>query len=66
MLDSSFKEWVLHYRNAFNAFWELWIAEHPEKHEDVKEAWQIVLILNNLFFPDLNDEIESRWEEVCN
>jgi hypothetical protein len=66
VLDHNFKEWVLHRRNAHNAFWELWIAENNDKYEVIKEARQIVLILHNLFTPEVQIEIESRWVEVCN
>ena len=66
MLDQSFKEWVLHSRNALTAFWELWVADHPEKHEEIHEAREIILILNNLFRPETSEQFDSRWLEICN
>ena len=66
VLDHNFKQWVLHKRNAHNAFWELWIAQNPDKYEIIKEARQIVLILHNLYTPGVPNEIASRWAEVCN
>lgn len=66
VIDPSFKEWVLQYKNAHNAFWAIWIAQNPDKYNEIKEARQIVLILNNLFTPGDGKEIDNRWVEVCN
>ena len=66
VIDPCFKEWVLHRKGAHNAFWELWIAQNPHKYDEIKEARQVILILNNLFNPEEAEEIDSRWMEVCN
>jgi len=66
VLDPSFKEWVLHSKSAHNAFWELWIAQNLHKYDEIKEARQIVLILHNMFNPEVDKEMDSRWVEVCN
>ena len=66
VLDYSFKDWVLHMKYAQNVFWELWLAQHPEKYLEIREARKIVLILHNHFSPGTNGEVESRWQEICN
>ena len=66
VLDQSFKDWVLRHQNAQNAFWELWVDQHPEKYEDVKEARKIILILHNRYSKKNNEEINHRWQEVWN
>ncbi len=66
VLDPGFKAWVLKYQNAHNVFWELWVAAHPEKYEEIKEARKIILILHNLLSSKDKEEIDSRWQEVCN
>jgi len=66
VLDHCFRDWVLHRQFAHNAFWELWIAEHPEKYKQIREARQVILILHNHKRPSMFYEVESRKAEVCN
>ena len=66
VLDQYFKAWVLHYPGAQIAFWELWIAKHPEKCKEIKEARKIIMVLHNLISSDDNEEQESRWQKTCN
>jgi hypothetical protein len=66
VLDHSFRDWVLHGRMAHAAFWTLWIEKHPEKYDEIREARQIILILHNHFKQEGDNEMDSRWEEVCN
>ena len=49
VMDSSFVEWVLQGPHAQNEFWESWIVDHPEKYEAIKEAIELVLLLNDYF-----------------
>jgi len=66
VMDNSFRDWALRRRVAQTAFWELWVDQHPEKYEVIKEARQIILILYNQFSYEIDQEVEARWEEVCN
>src|SRR5688572_14485796 len=36
--DEDFQRWVKFPEKASNAFWRKWIADHPEKRDDVMKA----------------------------
>jgi hypothetical protein len=55
VMDSFFKAWVLQRPGADNEFWEKFIAEHPEKQNEIKEAINIILLLNDYFHEDENE-----------
>ncbi|SDM48784.1 ferric-dicitrate binding protein FerR, regulates iron transport through sigma-19 [Catalinimonas alkaloidigena] len=38
MMDDRFQQWVQHPTPASDAYWEAWLANHPEKTEEVEEA----------------------------
>ncbi|WP_421872690.1 FecR family protein [Marinoscillum sp.] len=64
VLDKDFREWVMGVRGS-EAFWNSWLADHPEKLEEVKEAKRI---LENLNFPNytLSDEDELSMFHIIN
>jgi hypothetical protein len=66
VMDKGFRDWVLHRKVAQTVYWELWVDQHPEKYQVIKEARQIILILYNQFSHKTEQEVEARWEEVCN
>lgn len=66
VLDPCFKQWVLNKFHPLNVYWILWMRNHPEKLEDIKEARMILLILNPSYPDEMDDRVQSRWQEICN
>jgi hypothetical protein len=66
VVDPCFKKWVLKHQSAQTTFWILWIKRYPEKYEEIREARKIVMILNNQYPTDFQEEINSKTLEVCN
>lgn len=48
-LDSSFQRWQLDNDPAATAFWQEWLAQHPDKAELVDNAATILLSLHNTY-----------------
>ena len=45
VVNAHFRRWVLQPDKETNAFWEQWLADHPEKKESVSQARGIVAFL---------------------
>ncbi len=59
--DEYFSTWVRHPDAASDAFWQAWMAEHPEKRKSVAEARQLVLFLRlKVRVPDPADALEVK------
>jgi transmembrane sensor len=43
MLDESFADWVINDDPTAAAFWEQWTSEHPQHHQAVEQARQLLL-----------------------
>lgn len=41
--DTFFQSWVLYPNKENQAFWEQWLKDHPEKHEEVALAKKVIL-----------------------
>ena len=62
--DPGFRDWVLETDPAAVAFWENWRLSHPSKHNLIKEASQIVRVLEQSQKPLSPEEIQSRWKSL--
>lgn len=65
-MDENFRAWVWKPTDESNRFWRSWIANHPDKTDEVDEA---ISLLNKLSFPNYHltaDEISSLWQDVKN
>lgn len=65
-MDENFRAWVWKPTDESNRFWRSWIANHPDKTDEVDEA---ISLLNKLSFPNYHlteDEISRLWQDVKN
>ncbi|WP_138478399.1 FecR family protein [Dyadobacter bucti] len=63
-LDHYFNEWVRFPTPEKNQFWELWLAEHPEKKEEIEIAREIIYTIY-LPAPQLDsDQSRQLWENI--
>ncbi len=63
VLDEAFRDWVQNASSQKHAFWEKWLAAHPEKVRDVEEARRIILSI------DFRDELSAQeqldvWRKI--
>jgi ferric-dicitrate binding protein FerR (iron transport regulator) len=64
VLDESFQNWVLGKNSHDEAFWEQWIAEHPDMRPIVDEASHIIQGLQAEEVEVSREEIDQQFEEV--
>jgi len=64
VLDDYFRDWVLTKSTKCEAFWQVWIKNHPEKRGVVEEAREILLALQPEH-PKINPrELEEGFREI--
>jgi len=59
LTDTSFLEYCLGNNEEAVLFWTVWIKDHPEKEQLVKEAEQLYLILNGQLRPQLRSGVQG-------
>jgi len=64
VLDGSFQNWALGRNSRDEAFWEQWIAAHPEMQPVVDEAREIVQGLQSDEVEVSREEIDEQFREV--
>jgi ferric-dicitrate binding protein FerR (iron transport regulator) len=64
VLDESFQNWALGKNRQDEAFWEQWIAEHPDMKPVVDEASHIIRGLQAEEVEVSREEIDQQFEEV--
>lgn len=65
-MDENFRAWVWNPTDESNQFWRSWIANHPDKTDEVYEA---ISLLNKLSFPNYRlteEETSSLWHDIRN
>lgn len=62
-LDEDFQQWVQH-PGSRNAFWERWLAEHPEKKEVTDLARQLLQQIRFKDYRLTGEEKEALWERI--
>ena len=62
--DSFFYEWVTAPTNRHHAFWQAWLALHPEKKPTVDEARTVLQSLANRKYPAVTDHMRQDWPRI--
>ena len=64
VLDESFQNWALAKNSQDEAFWEQWIAEHPDMKPVIDEASHIIRGLQAEEVEVSREEIDQQFEDV--
>lgn len=64
LLDESFRNYCLGKHEKDVNFWEAWIAAHPEKYDEVKQARELYFLLNGNIQPDQFREHQQAFEAM--
>lgn len=64
--DEKFQDWVLKSDPVSNSYWNNWLAEHPQKQEEVGEARRLILQLKaGIEVKKLSpDDFISTWQHI--
>ena len=62
--DKSFQQWVLKSDSSAQAYWEEWIAQHPEYRDEVEIASEIIRGIRFSRKALLPAEIDSAWQDL--
>ena len=61
--DPHFRRWVLSPDPAVNYFWEKWLLAHPDKHDIVLEARELVYVLTENE-RDMQEDQVRLWKRI--
>ena len=64
VLDDSFQQWVLQNDLRSRAFWEAWLAHHPEKADEVEEAKRLLLALADQQDVSTGQDAQTVWQQI--
>ncbi|SOD95229.1 FecR family protein [Spirosoma fluviale] len=67
LFDESFRQWTSGTSAQATAFWEQWLVQHPDRVHVVRQAQEMIRVLNNHYRDDATDDrLASELQRLMN